>query len=226
MVKPLTTRPRAGTVRGVTPLALCLIGLLAATAEPVDPREAARQVLAGGRYQTDLPAAGRTVSPEPGATAPSTPARRGSRTRGSSGVPLVPLPPAVLVWGLLAGALLVALVWAISQAVRSRRGSEAEAIATPEATAAARPAPRGLRIGPLTDVEELARAGRYGEAIHLLLLHLFAALQRRPATAPAPAHTSREVLSRTRLGGEARAALGVLVGAAEAVHFGGRAAGR
>ncbi len=228
MVKPLTARPGAGTVRGVTPHALCLVGLLAVAAEPVDPREAARQVLAGGRYQTELPGvAARSGSPDADAPPPKPPGRGGSRaSRSGSSGSLIPLPSAMLVWGLLFGALLIALVWALLQAARSRRGREADVVPTPEATATARPAPRALRIGPLTDVEELARAGRYGEAIHLLLLHLFAALQRRPATAPAPAHTSREVLSRTRLAGEARAALGVLVTAAEAVHFGGREAGR
>ena len=75
-----------------------------------------------------------------------------------------------------------------------------------------------------SDVEDLARQGRFGEAIHLLLLHLFAALQRRPATAPAPAHTGREVLARTRLASQAHEALGVLVLAAEKIHFGGRPA--
>jgi hypothetical protein len=211
----------------VTPHALCLIGLLAAAGEPADPREAARQVLAGGRYQTELPGTPARAGSPAGADVPRSPSRAGSRAPrgGSAGVP-IPLPPAMLVWGLLAGALLIALAWAVSQAVRSRRGSEAETAAAPDVKAPSRPAPRALRIGALTDVEDLARAGRYGEAIHLLLLHLFAALQRRPATAPAPAHTSREVLSRTRLGGEARSALGVLVGAAEAVHFGGREAGR
>lgn len=139
-------------------------------------------------------------------------------------MPGIPLPPGGLVWALLAVAIVIAMAWGARQALRARKGADAEPV--PVAAEARRPAPRALRIGPLTDVEDLARAGRYGEAIHLLLLHLFAALQRRPATAPAPAHTPREVLSRTRLASEARAALGVLVQAAEVIHFGGRQAGR
>lgn len=206
--------------------ALCLIGLLAAAAQPADPRESARQVLARDRYQTELPVA----SARPRATQPPQdvrPAPRGTEPRAPSrgaAFPAIPLPPAALVWALLACAIVVALAWAVREAIRSRRGTDAEPALV--RTEPPRPAPRALRIGPLTDVEDLARAGRYGEAIHLLLLHLFAALQRRPATAPAPAHTSREVLSRTRLASEARAALGVLVQAAEHVHFGGREAGR
>ena len=107
----------------------------------------------------------------------------------------------------------------------ARRGGDVEPAPVPPPRETG-PARRGLRIGPLTDVEDLARLGRFGEAIHLLLLHLFDALQRRPATAPAPAHTGREVLARTRLAADARAALGVLVLAAEGIHFGGRAAVR
>jgi hypothetical protein len=204
--------------------ALCLAGLLAAAATPGDPREAARDVLARGRYQTDLPGASRPSGQSPADDAPT--GRRPSRPRAPSGatVPSIPLPPAALVWALLAALVLIALAWAAHLAVRARRGADAEPAPLPVET---KPSPpRALRIGPLTDVEDLARAGRYGDAIHLLLLHLFAALQRRPATAPAPAHTSREVLSRTRLASEAHAALGVLVQAAEAVHFGGREAGR
>jgi hypothetical protein len=119
------------------------------------------------------------------------------------------------------------LVWAVREAMKARRGGEADAApaSSPEPERPPTPRPR-LRIGPLTDVEELARQGRFGEAIHLLLLHLFAALQRRPATAPAPAHTGREVLARTTLASDAKAALAVLVAAAENVHFGGRVAGR
>jgi len=212
----------------VTSHALCLVGLLAAAAPPADPREAARQVLARGRYQTDLPSASprpsRTAEAPPDAAPPSSRSSAPRAPSGGASVPSIPLPPAALVWALLAAAIVIGLAWAVRQALQSRKGTEAEPAPLPAETP--RPAPRALRIGPLTDVEDLARAGRYGEAIHLLLLHLFAALQRRPATAPAPAHTSREVLSRTRLASEARAALGVLVQAAEAVHFGGREAVR
>ena len=130
-----------------------------------------------------------------------------------------------MLWPLLVaiGVAAVALVlWRVLAARRARDRPDRAPGPSRDAT----PARRTLRIGPLTDVEDLARQGRFGEAIHLLLLHLFAALQRRPATAPAPAHTGREVLARTRLAAQARDALGVLVTAGEKVHFGGRAASR
>ena len=206
--------------------ALCLSLLAAAAAQTADPRESARQVLARGRFQADLPdasprpsaadIAGR-IRPEAGRSTPREPRRTGK--------PTLPLPPAGLVWAVLAGAIVIALGWAVHRAMAARRGGDAEPAPVPPPREAG-PARRGLRIGPLTDVEDLARLGRFGEAIHLLLLHLFEALQRRPATAPAPAHTGREVLARTRLAADARAALGVLVLAAERIHFGGRAAVR
>jgi hypothetical protein len=132
-----------------------------------------------------------------------------------------------VVWIVFAGLIVAGLLWAVRQAGKARRGADAD-VSAPPAPEPERPAaPRQrLRIGPLTDVEELARQGRYGEAIHLLLLHLFAALQRRPTTAPAPSHTGREVLARTKLASDAKAALGVLVTAAESIHFGGRVAAR
>lgn len=212
----------------MTSHALCLVGLLAAAAQPGDPREAARAVLARGRYQTELPDA---APGQPRAAEPVREDGRGSargEPRASRGgraaFPTIPLPPAALLWAVLAGLIVTALVWAVRQAVVSRRGADANPASAPEAEP--RRLSRALRIGPLTDVEDLARQGRFGEAIHLLLLHLFAALQRRPTTAPAPAHTAREVLARTRLAAEARSALGVLVSAAERIHFGGREAVR
>jgi hypothetical protein len=207
----------------VTSPAACLIALLAAGPPPEAP-DAARQVLQRGRYQTDLPVAtGPAARPETAVRARrSQGSDRAASDRGSK--PVVRLPPANVVWGVFAFLIVIGLVWAVRQASRSRRGADVPPAPAPEAPRA--PPRARLRIGPLTDVEELARQGRFGEAIHLLLLHLFAALQRRPATAPAPAHTGREVLARTTLTSEARSALGVLVGAAEAVHFGGRTAAR
>jgi hypothetical protein len=208
----------------VSPHALCLLGLLAAAGPAADPRVSAREVLERG-YQTDLPAG--SPRPRSAESSSSTHDPRPSLPRPPAGpslsLPAFPVPLSAILWLLFAGALVAGLVWAVRQAGRARRGEDAEA---PPADAPAPPPRRALRIGPLTDVEELARQGRFGEAIHLLLMHLFAALQRRPTTAPAPAQTNREVLARTRLAGEARAALGVLVSAAEMVHFGGREAAR
>ena len=84
-----------------------------------------------------------------------------------------------------------------------------------------------IRAGPrraLADADGLAREGRFGEAIHALLLRLLAELVHRGESPAAPALTSREVLRGARLGEEARSAMAALVHAAEGVHFGGKRA--
>jgi hypothetical protein len=202
--------------------ALASLALLATVAvSDADLRGRAQSIVTKGGYQATLPS---------GTAAPTTPPPAGSRPRNArpprvgapGGVPLIPVG---VLWPVVAAIGIAVLVLVLWRVIQARRGRERPTRArTPEGGAA--PARRSLRIGPLTDVEDLARQGRFGEAIHQLLLHLFAALQRRPATAPAPAHTGREVLARTRLASQAHEALGVLVLAAEKIHFGGRPASR
>jgi hypothetical protein len=203
--------------------ALASLALLAAVAvSDADLRERTQSIETKGGYQTTLPAG----TAAPGATPPPPGAVRRRGTRAPSvGAPTAPLLALGALWPVVATVGVAVLVLAGWRLIQARRSRERPArTRTPGAVDA--PARRALRIGPLTDVEDLARQGRFGEAIHLLLLHLFAALQRRPATAPAPAHTGREVLARTRLASQAHDALGVLVTAAEKIHFGGRPAAR
>ena len=202
--------------------ALASLALLATVAvSDADLRGRAQSIVTKGGYQATLPS---------GTAAPTTPPPTGTRPRSArpprvgapGGVPLIPVG---VLWPVVAAIGIAVLMLVLWRVIEARRGRERPArVRTPEGGGA--PARRSLRIGPLTEVEDLARQGRFGEAIHLLLLHLFAALQRRPATAPAPAHTGREVLARTRLASQAHEALGVLVLAAEKIHFGGRPASR
>ena len=74
---------------------------------------------------------------------------------------------------------------------------------------------------PLGDADQLAGQGRFGEAIHVLLLRTFEELARRQPQRLPPALTSREILARIPMPDDARAALGGLVGAVEVSHFGG-----
>jgi Domain of unknown function (DUF4129) len=203
-------------------LALAPLALLATVAvADTDLRGRAQSIVTKGGYQETLPAGTSAPTSPPPSPAPSR--ARGARPpRIGGGIPLI---PASVLWPLLVAigvAALALVLWGVLEARRARDRPDRATGPPRDET----PARRTLRIGPLTDVEDLARQGRFGEAIHLLLLHLFAALQRRPATAPAPAHTGREVLARTRLASQAHDALGVLVTAAEKVHFGGRAASR
>ena len=70
--------------------------------------------------------------------------------------------------------------------------------------------------------DELARQGRFGEAIHLLLLGVLGTLG--VADPSSPATTARE-MARANVGPH-RGQLKALVRASELVHFGGRAASR
>jgi hypothetical protein len=78
---------------------------------------------------------------------------------------------------------------------------------------------------PLGDADELARRGDHAEAIHTLLLRTLQELARSAAVRVAPAMTSREILARVPLRGDARSALGGLITAVELTHFGDEPAG-
>ena len=80
---------------------------------------------------------------------------------------------------------------------------------------------------PLPDIDEierLARAGAFAEAIHIMLLRALEALRRRLGTSWAKSLTSREIVRRPELAPTDRSALKMLVGAVEISRFGGQSA--
>ncbi len=76
---------------------------------------------------------------------------------------------------------------------------------------------------PIDEVERLAAAGRFAEAIHLILLRFLAEL-RSGQFIIADSLTSREILRKHSLAPTTRDALGIVIGAVELCHFGGRSA--
>ena len=76
---------------------------------------------------------------------------------------------------------------------------------------------------PMAD--RLAREGRFGEAIHLLLLGVVAALRESRKERAGVSATVREIVRRAPLAEDAAGALGALAHASELIHFGGRTAG-
>jgi len=111
-------------------------------------------------------------------------------------------------------AVLLAAVWIAGRfAERGQDGSLTEGAAAP-----------ALDAGPLLDAEALAAQGRFGEAIHLLLLRTFEVLARRLGSRLAPGMTAREALARLTLPPPARPALADLVDAVETTTFAGHAA--
>jgi len=183
--------------------------------------ERARAILADPRYQTRLPnhAApqdldeGRPLSSSGGVSLPA------------AVVPVISagaeLTRIVFIVLLVAVAALV-LAWAARAVMermgRGRAGGEAEVPGT------------GAEAGPerepdLEDATRLAAEGRYGEAIHALLLaaiHHFAA---RAHMTVQPSRTSRELARLLPLRSESRTAFDELVRAVERTLFGGEAAG-
>jgi len=75
---------------------------------------------------------------------------------------------------------------------------------------------------PLGDAEALAGQGRFGEAIHVLLLRTLEELARRVTMRLPRSLTSREILARVAVPDDARVALSDLVSAVEVTHFGGQ----
>ena len=198
-------------------LALCAMTALAqsspdAPSAAAAAREAARDVLSGSGYQRELPERGPDDADRPDSS---------DRLRLPIGLGAL---AELLLWGLvIAGGVLLAY-YLLNMLPRRARERQAAADLGPgpdDVSAALEPEPRDA--GSLLDeAEALARQGRYGEAIHALLLYGIAELDRQREIELAPSLTSREILGRLALAEEARQALARLVAFAELDHFGGR----
>ncbi len=175
-------------------------------------QQTAQEVLAERRYQTELPG-----PPEPEALPPPRDPLEipeGAATVGR-----------VLFWGLLlAGGALLAYRLILEGGRLIRRGP---ALKATEENGPARPAARGRQRegGALEEADRLARQGRFGDAMHTLLLAGLDDLRRRQAAALAPSLTSREILAIAGLSAEVKAALAPMVNLVELEHFGGRPSG-
>jgi hypothetical protein len=89
-----------------------------------------------------------------------------------------------------------------------------------EEEAAAEAVHAGGSTDPVLAADELARQGRFGEAMHLMLLHALATLREALSESIAESLTSREVLRKSQLSDAGRAALREIVGRVERSHFG------
>jgi hypothetical protein len=201
---------------------LCLASA-AHAATPADTRARAARLLGGSDYQRDLPGQPQAAPGEaPAADTPhGSPRHAGERHRvdryepeGGAGSIVV----SYVMWVVVA--ILALLV--IALVLRELTGFEAK-VSVPVGGDAPEHAAATAAIveQPLDDAEVLARAGRFGEAIHALLLRTLEELMRRLDRPLPRSRTSREILAETRLPDEARGALGHLVSAVEVSFFGG-----
>jgi hypothetical protein len=167
--------------------------LLAAPAPTERIHEAAGRVLADPALQRELPA--------------DQVARAAERV-GSLPAPLLLLLQ-LLAWAAVAVVVLLCVAWLVRRLAPGPAADEAAPLD---------PAAAPLLV-PLEGPRALAAAGRFGEAVHALLLETLEALSR--ASRLAPSLTSREILARVRLPAAAREALAALVLAVEVSRFGG-----
>jgi hypothetical protein len=209
----------------------CLSWRLAAIADEADSkqiRDQTEQALGSDDIQRDAPLAERVRERSQAVT-------QDPSLQHDKPTPSEPPPPNVslpisgdLFLYLLLGVLGVALcivayhlyrTYAPNKRGWSRRGDQpVELVASPIARAGEEPLPE------LDEIERLARAGAYAEAIHLMLLRALEALRRQLGTTWAKSMTSREIARRAELGPTDRRALKVLVGAVEISRFGGQSA--
>jgi hypothetical protein len=194
-----------------------LAAALATTgASPERVRERVGAIADRGGYQRDLPVA--------------TPPPVQPREPLDLPLPRVPDPPPItpprvslpippLHWILLA-VLGVGLVWAAARLLSRWQRSPGTSM-----KGGAEAPVRKLAVGgPTSTADQLARAGRFAEALHALLLQAIAELSRRREVAGSL--TTRELLrsATAALREEGRMALFELASSVERVHFGGHAA--
>lgn len=125
--------------------------------------------------------------------------------------------PQELIWVLLACAAAFFLYAMRDSLVWRRRADGDWGEAGPESAAGRA---RG-DADALASADELARQGRFVDAMHTLLLQSLADIRRRLGIELADSLTSREILRGTRLPAQGRASLRAIVASVEWTYFGG-----
>jgi len=212
--KPQARRGRAARAGAALLLAglLLLPALPAALAqagfEATQVEQARDRVLADGRYQTERP------QPEaPPQIEPFT---------------IPPWLAEILYWTILAAVAALVLFFLGNLALDLLRNRDAfrrnreRPAAAPQSVETPPLERRGVDAGTLAEADRLAAEGRYGEAIHLLLLVAVARLHHELGPRVAPALTGRELLRLAGMPPRAVEPLTRMVELSELKHFGGR----
>lgn len=226
----IPVRPASGLLCRVLALAalLALLGLLAAAHfSPVaaEARQAAQEILSDGSFQTELPLQARE---EEEADRWNLSAAIGAFFRWLA--EWLTLPPGLaglirlLLWAsvLVTVALLVFFLLNELPRLAAWRRSTLDGRGGGQTGAPADRAGGPSHADPLDWADHLAREGRQGEAIHMLLLHSLEHLRTRPDARIDPSLTGREIVDRLSLEEDARSALARIVAASELGFFGGR----
>jgi hypothetical protein len=126
--------------------------------------------------------------------------------------------PSVVLWIALIGgaAMLIYSLWDMLPVWRIRRsGAWYSAAAEADDTS-----PSQAAAAVVTASDELAQQGRFGEAMHVLLLQSLTEMRRCLDEQFADSLTSREILRRVRLSQDGRSAFGEIIARVEWTHFG------
>ncbi|NNG04676.1 MAG: DUF4129 domain-containing protein [Inquilinus sp.] len=210
LLRGLAGRLAAAALLGV---ALTHGAMAAATDDPDAVRRAAEDVLAGDRIQQEMPS-GRPERPPP-----EPPSWLEWIPEGLADIVQLLMWIVIIVVGIVLIGYLTNEVAGYKRRERMRNGAEGGAAGN-----GADGADGAVRTS-LTEADRLAQAGRFGEALHVLLLCCLGELRRRHLDAQlAPSLTSREILARLSLPERAAAAFAAIVAAVELSHFGGRPA--
>jgi hypothetical protein len=193
------------------------------TSDDADIDKALREVI-DRRYQRELPIGKLEIGPgerpkdgrpkmAPGRSRrPPDRARDPEEMSVGSGISAV---MRMIVYGVLIVALVMILMWVARDLRLGSAEEKLEGEEMPQPTV-----DQDVIERPIGDADELARAGRYAEAIHTLLLRTLVELVRATRTRVPASLTSREILGRVPLVPEARAALYTLVATVEVTYFG------
>lgn len=216
-------------MRGLIVAAVLACAAMEAAWAQDDVRGQTEQILDGGDIQRDTPLAERARSE-------ASEVARNPDLQHEPPQPITPVParsapvpiPINLFLYLLLAALAVCICLAAYHLYRTyapgRRAWSAAGDQPLAVDARALDAPPDDSLPEPDEIEQLARAGAYAEAIHLMLLRALEALRRRLGASWAKSLTSREIARRSELGASDRRALNVLVGAVEICRFGGQSA--
>lgn len=196
-------------------------------ADPQQIRNQAEQALDSGDMQRDAPLAERvrqqteSIANDPSLQhEPPEPSAPPERPRGG-----LPIPPDIFLY-LLVGVLGFALCIVAYHLFRTYAAGRHVAASDANRPLELRPRPIARTaddpVPEPDEIERLAMAGAYAEAIHLMLLRALEALRRRLGASWAKSLTSREIARRSELAATDRTALKLLVGAVEISRFGGK----
>ena len=220
---PSTAHWTASLVLAATLLVSIVLPARVASADAstaADARARAQKLLGkdADGYQTKLPEEAQAKAPSSDAPLkPHEPRRRADEVEvGSAGSPVA----SAFMWVILGVAVVLLVTFVVREFGDYGENVASPVLGTDEGGESA--AATALVVErPLDDAEALARDGRFGEAIHALLLRTLEELMRRLDRPLPRSRTSREILHEVRLPDEARGALSHLVSAVEVSFFGG-----